>query len=534
MKNFTAALLIIAVITVVGCNNQASIPAANKDTIPALPPKETGLQGGFSAQTSLTFDSINIKKFLDSFPQFKNFEKDITGFYRSRKYAYAWFDEKGLIENANNLLNRINNIKEEGLPDSIPYKAELTNLMESTNGTSNLSPTLELMLTSQYLAYAKKVWVGISEEESLATDWLLPRKKLSSEELLDSLVNGKNVLENSPVFKQYNLLKECLRKYNNINEQTQFAKITPGKKSYRPGDSSVTISTIRERLFLLGDLSADSKSPVFDSALQTGATNFQHRMGYKEDGIIGAAFLAAINYPIDKRIEQILVNMERSRWIPVQLKSDYLLINIPEFKLHVYEHDSLAFDMNVVVGKAQHKTVIFNGDMKYIVFSPYWNIPASIMKNETLPALRRNPRYLAQHNMEWSNGGIRQKPGPDNSLGLVKFLFPNNHSIYLHDTPAKSLFNEDSRAFSHGCIRLSEPKKLAIHLLKNDSAWTAEKITAAMNKGVEKYVTLKQPVPVFIAYFTAWVDRQGKLNFRDDIYDRNSRLAKMILKKPAI
>lgn len=257
-------------------------------------------------------------------------------------------------------------------------------------------------------------------------------------------------------------------------------------------------------------------------------------MGYKEDGKINKALLAEMNFPVEKRIEQIMVNMERSRWVPVQLIDNYLVINIPEYKLHVYDHDSILFNMNVVVGKNEHKTVIFNGNLRYIVFSPYWNIPRSILKNETFPAMRRNPDYLAQHNMEWNGGNVRQKPGPDNSLGLVKFLFPNSHSIYLHDTPAKSLFNEDNRAFSHGCIRVAEPKKLAQYLLRNDTAWNEEKITTAMNKGVEQYVTLKTAIPVFIAYFTAWVDRQGNLNFRNDIYKRDSRLAKMILEKPGI
>jgi murein L,D-transpeptidase YcbB/YkuD len=346
-------------------------------------------------------------------------------------------------------------------------------------------------------------------------------------------LSGRDVLQNTPVYRQYNLLKEYLKKYNNLKAQGPQTIIKGDKKIYKLKDSCVTVSAIRQRLFLLGDMEADTQSNIFDDSLQTGIKKFEQRLGYKEDGVVNKVLLAEMNYPVDKRIEQIMVNMERSRWVPVAVKNDFLLINIPEYKLHVYEQDSLAFSMNVVVGKDEHKTVIFNGDMKYIVFSPYWNIPASILKNETLPAMKKNNNYLAQHNMEWNGGNIRQKPGPNNSLGLVKFLFPNTHSIYLHDSPAKSLFNEDKRAFSHGCIRLAEPKKLAIYLLRNNAAWNKTKITAAMNKGVEQYVTLKTTVPVFIAYFTAWVDRQGKLNFRNDVYKRDSRLAKMILKNPA-
>ena len=310
--------------------------------------------------------------------------------------------------------------------------------------------------------------------------------------------------------------------------------IKADKRSYQLFDSSQTIGAMRERLFLLGDLVNNNLSNRFDTTLQDGIKNLQSRLGYKEDGKINSTLLAEMNTPIEKRIEQILVNMERCRWVPVQLKSNYLLVNIPEYKLHVYDHDTIAFSMNVVVGKNQNKTVVFNGEMKYVVFSPYWNIPASILKKETLPGIRRNSNYLAKHNMEWNGGNVRQKPGPNNSLGLVKFLFPNSHSIYLHDSPAKSLFNEDQRAFSHGCIRLSEPTKLANYLLRDDANWNDEKITSAMNKGVEQYVTLKTTVPVFIAYFTAWVNKKGQLNFRNDVYQRDSRLAKMILEKPII
>jgi murein L,D-transpeptidase YcbB/YkuD len=184
--------------------------------------------------------------------------------------------------------------------------------------------------------------------------------------------------------------------------------------------------------------------------------------------------------------------------------------------------------MKVVVGKDVHQTVVFNGEIKYVVFSPYWNVTPSIMKKEILPALKKNPDYLKKNNMEWNGNSIRQKPGPSNSLGLVKFLFPNSYNIYLHDTPAKDLFNQHMRAFSHGCIRLADPKKLAMYLLKDDPSWTEQKIDQAMHAGKEKYVTLKDPVPVFIGYLTAWVDSYGKLNLRKDIYKRDKALGEML------
>ena len=444
---------------------------------------------------------------------------------------FAWFNESGMIEPAGNLYNRLQNIAEEGVKDTIPYKIQFTRLMEADMETKSASAMLDLMLTAQYLHYSHTVWNGMSEKETKAMEWLLPRKQTSYAELLDSLISGKNILADEPVYRQYNLLKDYLKKYNAIKANGGWPTITADKKTYKAGDSSELIKKVRNHLFINGDLSTDNQSAIFDSTMVVAIKDYERRMGYKQDGILTATLIAEMNKPVEKRIQQIIVNMERSRWVPVKVDGDYLLVNIPDYTLYVYENDSIAFSMNVVVGKDQNKTVIFNGDMKYIVFSPYWNIPASILKKEVLPGIRRNPNYLARHNMEWNGGNVRQKPGLNNSLGLVKFLFPNTHSIYLHDTPSKSLFNEDLRAFSHGCIRLAEPKKLAIHLLRNDASWTDEKITAAMNAGKEQTVTLKKPIPVFIVYFTSWVDRKGKLNFRNDIYKRDQNLADMIFAK---
>ena len=196
-----------------------------------------------------------------------------------------------------------------------------------------------------------------------------------------------------------------------------------------------------------------------------------------------------------------------------------------------YREGQAPFISDVVVGKDVHKTVVFSGMMKYIVFSPYWNVPKSIVKKEIEPGLAKNSNYLEEHDMERNGGQIRQKPGPKNSLGLVKFLFPNSNNIYLHDSPAKALFNRENRAFSHGCIRVAKAKELAYTILKDDKAWPQAKIDKAMNAGTEKWVTLKTKIPVFIGYFTAWVDSDGTVHFYDDIYKRDDRLAEMIFEK---
>lgn len=237
-----------------------------------------------------------------------------------------------------------------------------------------------------------------------------------------------------------------------------------------------------------------------------------------------------MNVPAVARVQQLLINMGRMRWMPNRPSGNLIVVNIPEFVLHLYDGQKKVFDINVVVGKEGHNTMMFTGDLNQIVFSPYWNVPPSIVRNEILPAVAKDPGYLARNNMEevGMEGDlpkIRQLPGPDNSLGRVKFLFPNSFNIYFHDTNAKSLFNKDKRAFSHGCIRLEEPEKMAQYLLRNQPEWTPERIEDAMNSGVEKYVKLKDPIPVFITYYTAWVDETGQLNFREDIYGHDEKLA---------
>ncbi len=499
---------------------------------------DISIPGGFSDQAQLHFDSTLLSTFLKHYPAFSAFKKELENFYSRREYAFAWYDKNGLIEQAGNLFNRIMNISDDGLPDKMPYRDSFRVSMDSLQqiGTIKIPDAeTELMLTAQYFAYAKIAWQGLSEKNSKALDWNLPRKQVNLLQLMDSLLNdGRAFIADEPVYRQYGLLKNYLKRYRDIETENGWEAIKPGKKKYEQGDSSQIIAQIRERLFLLGDIESATNNPVYDEGLVKGIKAFQKRLGLKQDGIIGTNFFKEINYPISKRIEQIIVNLERCRWLPEQPEGDYLAVNIPEFSLHAYHNDSLLWSMNVVVGKAVHETVIFSGELKYVVFSPYWNVPASILQNEILPGIRRNPNYLNKHNMEWVGKSVRQKPGPSNSLGLVKFLFPNSYNIYLHDSPAKSLFNEDKRAFSHGCIRVSKPKDLAKWLLRNYPEWTDEKIDKAMSAGKEQYFTLKETVPVFIAYFTSWVDREGKLNFREDIYKRDSRLARMIIENPGI
>jgi L,D-transpeptidase YcbB len=518
-------------VLLIACHHQEQekpVVAAKNDS---LPNRDPSVKGSFSDQRILYMDSGNIKKILGDFPLLGKYATDVRQFYNYRKNRYAWYETTGLIEEAGHLYTRLNNLQDEGILESAPYIKTLDSLINDPAITTRPDSVLEILLTAEYLFYADKVWNGISENQTTKLQWYIPRKKLDLPFIADSLIRDTSapLFSDNYSFRQYNLLKAALKKYRQL-ETTAEWKPMEVKNKFKLNDRSPDIVLIRKKLYELGDLKQDNGSEIFDDSLQAGVRSFQTRYGMTADGIAGTAFLSYLNTPIQDYIRKIIINMERARWVPLDLKSHYLIINIPSFTLYAYDDDSLDFSMNVVVGRNVHKTVLFSGDIKYIVFSPYWDVPPSILKNEILPGIQKDPNYLKRNNMEWVGNRVRQKPGPKNSLGLVKFLFPNSYNIYLHDTPAKSLFQQSTRAFSHGCIRLGEPEKLADYLLRNDPDWTAEKIDAAMHKGVEKYVTMKTPVPVYIGYLTAFVDNAGRINFRDDIYKRDGALEKMIIK----
>jgi murein L,D-transpeptidase YcbB/YkuD len=532
MKSFKPKLF-FALVFCISCNSNSGQNSHPRKDSTVASSSINSVAGNFSTQQTIKFDPEKITAFFIKYPQLNEVKKGIDSFYHNRQYACAWFDEKGMMEQAGNLYNHIVNLDTEGVKDKLPYQKEFATMMVDENKDS-LDVNTEIMLTAQYFVYAKQAWTGLNEKQTQSLDWYLPRKKIEYNLLLDSFILGKDVLNSPPIYRQYYLLKNQLKKYREINTAGGFPVIADIKKSLKKGDSSSIIIDIQKWLIISGDLNAGIAGPIFNDSLEAAVERFQQRFGLKVDAVIGAAFIKEMNVPAETRMQEIMVNMERSRWVPVTVSTDYLVLNIPEFKLHAYEHDSLLWSMDAVVGKPVHKTVIFSGKIKYIVFSPYWNVPNSILQHEVLPAIRRNKNYLANQHMEWNGGQVRQKSGPDNALGLVKFLFPNSYNIYLHDTPAKSLFIESSRAFSHGCIRLSNAEELANYLLKNDTAWTAQKINTAMHLGREKFVTVQKSETVFIVYFTAWVDSAGKLNFRKDLYGRDKRLAAMLLQNPVL
>lgn len=491
-----------------------------------------------NSYSDLFLDSLTMEKFIEEKKPGDSVARRMRSFYNTRNYQFAWFSSDGLTEQALAFWNLHDYVTTYD-NDTLLRNKSLQKRMDAFVAEESLSPNgsdkaylnTELTLTQHFILYVlnnfEKGYVKRKEAERF-----IPFKKQDPIYLADSLLNKKHKDDKyfEDVHAAYRALKEQLQKYYAIVQKGGWPQITTKKKSFKKGMSDSAIGVIKRRLQITGDMPGADTSQVFNDTLELAVKRFQTAMGYKPDGVINTQLIKDLNVPAITRVQQILMNMGRMRWMPTEPSGRLIVVNIPEFVLHVYEGKGEAWRMNVVVGKEGHNTMMFSGDLNQVVFSPYWNVPPSIVKNEILPELASNPAYLASQNMEQvgTEDGlpkIRQLPGTGNSLGRVKFLFPNSFNIYFHDTPAKSLFEKDKRAYSHGCIRLAEPEKMARYLLRDQPEWTPEKIESAMNSGTEKYVKLKNPVPVLITYYTAWVDNNGLLNFRDDIYDHDDKLA---------
>lgn len=486
-----------------------------------------------NSYSDLFLDSTRMEKFIADKGIADSMARRIRSFYNARNYQFAWFATNGLTEQARAFWNLHDYVTTYDNDTTLRDKA-LQRKMDALIAEEGLKASAsgdfvqtELTLTQHFIHFIlnnyEKGYVKRKEMERF-----IPFKKRDPVEMADSLLTKKHNDNRyfEDVHEPYKQLKAKLAVYYNITKNGGWPQI-PAVKTLKKGASSPAVALIKKRLQLTGDMPGNDTTQVFNDTLELAVRRFQQGLGYTPTGVINAQLVKDMNVPAKDRLEQILINMERMRWLPTEPSGQLIVVNIPEFILHVYEGKQKAFEMNVVVGKEGHNTVSFSGDLSTIVFSPYWNVPPSIVKDEIMPAMERNPGYLESNNMEQvgTEGGlpkIRQKPGPKNSLGQVKFLFPNSFNIYFHDTPAKSLFSRDKRAYSHGCIRLAEPAKLARYLLRNNPEWTPEKIAQAMSKDTETHVKLKKPVPVIITYYTAWVDEDGLLNFRDDIYKHDS------------
>ncbi|PKB17035.1 murein L,D-transpeptidase [Flavobacterium sp. 5] len=489
----------------------------------------------FRKDSTFHLDKTYFDVFLKKYPKYKNYLTATETLYKNRNYSTIWYDDRSIGELGHFLYNKAKLLAEDqDIKSDIPYLNDIDLIFNETADKKPSKKDSEILLTCMYIYYADKVYNGLDEKKVKELGWYLPKKEISYEKILDSLLITPTLInkDKSAFFSQYYKLQDALKKYRTIQRDYEWKRIDSASvyKEFNPNDSSITIAQIRNRLFIYGDLKEDSKKPIYDNELMAGVLNFKKRNGLTMNSTIEPQHISLMNTPISDLIRTLLVNMERCRWIPPILEKDkkYVMINIPSFHLIYVKDGKYRFESNVFVGTRMTETVIFSGKIERIVFSPYWNVPSSIVNNVLKFKASQDPNYLAENNLENNNGHYRQKPGPNNSLGLVKFMFPNPNDIYMHDTPDKSLFDSESRTFSHGCINVQKAKELAIVLLEDDPDWPVDKINKAMSGKVETPCVLKNKIPIYIGYYTAWVHDDGQISFYNDIYSRDERLAKTL------
>jgi len=363
--------------------------------------------------------------------------------------------------------------------------------------------------------------------------------------------------QQAPPFLQYRELQKKLAEYRALAAKGGWPSISAGE-TLKPGMENPRVDMVRKRLAVTGDLAPENMdSAVFDTALEKAVKRFQQRHNLTPDGAVGKQTLAAMNVPVETRIDQIVLNMERYRWLKRTLMGDRLVaVNIAGFEAVAGKAGKFDVTMPVIVGKTYHETPVFSDTIKYVVFNPYWNLTPSIASNETLPKLKKDSHYLKKHNMrifkgwgpdapeldatkiDWSKVSkkdmnryrVRQDPGPDNALGTVKLVFPNKYNVYLHDTPAHGLFKKEQRAFSHGCIRMDRPAEMAAWVLGGEEkGWSLARVNEIIASRKRQVAVLDQPVPVYILYRTAFVNPEDNtLYFYEDVYGRDKLLAKAL------
>lgn len=483
-----------------------------------------------NSYSSLFLDSMAMESFIKEQKLTDTISRDMRLFYNFRNFQFAWFSGDGLTEQAFIFRSLYDYSKKDDEKRPLDYKLDnlmLNDSIQSIRANRSITKT-ELLFTWRFIHYLWKEESGAKRRNNMLVNFV-PSKQLG---ILD---RAESVLEENSSNSSYNALKKELRKYVKIAKKDGWPLIPERQKKFKVGKSNPAITSIKKRLQITSDFNEKDTSPVYTPELATAIEKLQASYGLTADGVINTSIIRELNKPVLSRVQQLLINMERMRWQPDQDKGRRMNVNIPEFMLHVWEGNKKKMEMEVIVGKQGNSTIMFSGYMDQVVFSPYWNVPESIVVEEILPVIGEDSSYLMQHNMELTGEVdgvpvIRQLPGDGNALGKVKFLFPNSFNIYFHDTPEKALFKKAQRAYSHGCIRLADAEKLANYLLNDE--WTPEKIKSAMNSGKEKFVKIKDPIPVFIEYYTAWVNEDGVLQFRKDIYNHDRKMArKLFLEK---
>jgi L,D-transpeptidase YcbB len=500
-------------------------------------------------------------------PDFSDYRAHVQNFYQPADYGLAWIRNGQPTSQAMGLVDQLGQADKFGLNpedyDSLRWPDRLNRLRQAHTAADEA--VFDAALTVCVMRFISDRRIGKVNPQHFKFNLNVQINKYDLPAFLrDKLVNSSDVsaeLANiGPPFDGYKRTLAALQHYLELAHEDDGKKLVVPAKSIAPGSPYGSIPRLTRLLRLVGDLPKDAPvandAKIYDGDLVDAVKHYQSRHGLNSDGKLGADTLRNMNVPLTQRVEQLRLTLERWHWLPYEFVQPPVVVNIPEFRLRAFDGTGkVALGMNVIVGKAyRHRTPVFERDMKFIVFRPYWNVPPSIQRSEIVPAIQKDREYIAKKGFEVvTQGGqvvtagtisddvlaqlragklaVRQKPGPTNSLGLVKFMFPNEYNVYLHSTPAQQLFSQTRRDFSHGCIRVEKPAELAAWLLRTKPEWNLEKIEAAMKTGKDNLqINLTTPVPVLILYGTAVVDPDGEVKFFDDIYGYDDELEKVLAK----
>jgi murein L,D-transpeptidase YcbB/YkuD len=499
-------------------------------------------------------------------PNFSDYESIISTFYDDRNYEVAWTRDGAPTASATAFIEQFRDAGAKGLiPEDYDAPRWADRVQALSSKSADAISLFDVAMTVNVMRYISDLRIGRVNPSHFNFEIPVQDKKYDlaefvSDNVVDATDVPKLIAGVEPDSVEYRQTEAALAHYLELakqQEQTQAEPLPTVDKPVSVGGAYPSAGALLTRLQLEGDAAPDAQSSttVFNSTLSDAVKHYQHRHGYTEDGKLTPQTIKSLNVPMTYRVTQLQDSLERWRWLPDPYLHARLMVNLPEFVLRGFDPDhKLDFTMRVVVGKVmgQHQTPVFTHMMKYLVFRPYWSVPADIARKELVPHIEASHGYLASKNFEVTNNKgvvqtdytakqiaqgavmVREKPGPKNSLGLVKFIFPNQYDIYLHSTPAVSLFEQTRRDFSHGCIRVQKPADLAAWVLQGQGGdWDLDKVQAAMNSGPDnKTVSLKTPLPIVIFYLTAIVVDGGEVHFFDDIYGYDSEMQRVFAKGP--
>jgi murein L,D-transpeptidase YcbB/YkuD len=494
---------------------------------------------------------------------------DLPLFYARRGFQPAWAADAGL-HNADSLVACIYAARRDGLQTEDYHLANIELLRDALKRDRflgilpdpDLLVDLDLLLTDAFLVLGSHLLGGRVNPESLHAGWLAYNPKTDLAGILESALAAGQIeaalARLRPPHAGYADLRAALQEYRDIETRGGWLPL-PENLLSQEDNVDDHIAQLRQRLSVSGDLGRQENQAEnrYDENIGEAVRRFQVRHGLPPTGRIDTQTFNELNVPVAIRIRQIELNLERWRWIPRDLGARYLLVNAADYRLTVVENGQPIWDMRVVVGRNYRSTPVFSADLQYLEINPYWNVPQKIAVEDILPKVKQNPEYLIRKHFKvfenWRAGAteidpltvdwsrmtkknfrfkLRKEPGPSNDLGRIKFIMPNRFAVYLHDTPNRKLFKKNYRGYSSGCIRLEKPIELAEYLLKDDPKWTYQSILSAINSEQNRIVRLKKTVPVHLLYWTAWVDQQGTVNFRKDIYKRDPRLDMALKERP--